>query len=176
MKRYFGCVLVVAGITFAFCANAIAAGGSLKIGYFDLQAAIAQSETGKRFIEEMKKKEDELSGALEQKGRALMTAREEYEKKRDVMDEKARSRKEKELSDLYAEAQKMRSDSSARLNEQVTAARTPIIKKVIDIAAKIGKEDKYDYILEKNSIVFAASDKDDLTKRISADLDKSPPK
>jgi outer membrane protein len=168
-------MVVTACITVAFCVDAIAAGGSLKIGYFDLQASITQSETGKKFIDEMKKKEDELSGALEQKGRAYMTAKEEYEKKRDVMDEKARARKEKELTDMYTEAQKMRADSSARLNEQVNAARAPIIKKVVEIANKIGKEDKYDFIFEKNAVVFSASDKDDLTKRITAELDKSPP-
>ena len=38
---------VAAGITLVFSVNAIAAGG-LKIGYFDLQTAMTQSETGKK--------------------------------------------------------------------------------------------------------------------------------
>ena len=102
--------LVAAAITLVFSVNAVAAGG-LKIGFFDLQAAITQSATGKRFLEDMKKEEEKLGGELQQKARAFTTAKDEYEKKRDVMDEKARTRKEKELTEMYTEVQKMRSDS-----------------------------------------------------------------
>jgi Skp family chaperone for outer membrane proteins len=173
MKRFFGCVLVAAGIALAFSVNAVAAGGPLKIGYFDLQTAIMQSDTGKKFLEEMKKEEDSLSSALEQKGRAFMTAKEEYEKKKDAMDEKARGRKEKELTDMYAELQKMRSESSAKLNEQASAARAPILKKVRDVASKIGRDEKYDFIIEKSVLYFEGNEKEDLTKRIAVELDKS---
>jgi outer membrane protein len=173
MKRFFGCVLVAAGITLAFSVNAVAAGGSMKIGFFDLQAAIMQSDTGKKFLEEMKKEETNLSSAVEQKTRAFVAARDEYEKKRDVMDEKARGRKEKELGDMASEVQKMRSDSSAKLNEQASAARAPILQKVRDVANKIGREEKYDFIIEKSALYFQGNEKDDLTKRVSAELDKA---
>jgi len=42
MKRFFGFVLVVAGITLAFSVNAVAAGGGLKIGFFDMKEEIMQ--------------------------------------------------------------------------------------------------------------------------------------
>ncbi len=173
MKRFFGCVLVAAGITLAFSVNAVAAGGSMKIGFFDLQAAIMQSDTGKKFLEEMKKEEDSLNSTLEAKGRAFMTAKDEYEKKKDVMDEKARSRKEKELSEMYMEVQKIRSESSSKLNEQASAARAPILKKVRDVANRIGRDEKYDFIIEKSMLYFEGNDKEDLTKRIASELDKS---
>jgi len=173
MKRFFGCVLVAAGITMAFSVNAVAAGGSLKIGFFDLQAAIMQSDTGKKFNEEMKKEEANLSSAVEQKGRAFVTAKDEYEKKKDGMDVKARTNKEKELSEMYAELQKIRSESSSKLNEEASAARAPILKKVREVANKIGKEGNYDFIIEKGVLYFTGNDKDDLTKRIASELDKS---
>jgi outer membrane protein len=176
MKRFFGCVLVAACISLAFSVNAVAAGGSLKIGFFDLQTAITQSETGRKFFDEMKKQEENLSSTLDQKGRAFMTAKDEYEKKKDVMDEKARGRKEKELSEMYTELQKMRSESNAKLNEQASAARAPILKKVHDIVEKIGKDDKYDFIFEKTVLYYEGNDKEDLTKRVAAELDKSSPK
>jgi outer membrane protein len=173
MKRFFGCVLVAAGITMAFSVNAVAAGGSLKIGFFDLQAAIMQSDTGKKFNEEMKKEEANLSSAVEQKGRAFVTAKDEYEKKKDGMNVKARTSKEKELSEMYAELQKMSSESRAKLKEQVSAARAPIFQKVREVANKIGRDEKYDFIIEKNSLYFEGNEKEDLTKRIAAELDKS---
>lgn len=172
MKRFFGCVLVVAGITLAFSVSAIGAGGSLKIGYFDLQAALSQSDTGKKFQEEMKKEEDNLSSVLDQKKRALITARDEYEKKKDVMDEKAKSRKEKEIGEMYTEWQKMASESQAKFSEQLTAGRAPILKKVRDVVSKIGRDDKYDFIIEKSALWFESNEKEDLTKRVSAELDK----
>jgi Skp family chaperone for outer membrane proteins len=173
MKRFFGCVLVAAGVILAFSVNAVAAGGSMKIGFFDLQAAIMQSDTGKKFLEEMKKEEESLNSAREQKGRTFMTAKDEYEKKKDVMDEKARNRKEKELSEMYTEVQKMRSESSSKLNEQASAARAPILKKVRDVASRIGRDEKYDFIIEKSVLYFEGNDKEDLTKRIASELDKS---
>jgi outer membrane protein len=173
MRTFFGNVLVAAAITLLFSVNAIAAGG-LKIGFFDLQSAITQSATGKKFLEDMKKEEERLGLELQEKARAFTAAKDEYEKKRDVMDEKARTRKEKELTDMYTEVQKMRSDSNTKFNEQATAARAPILKRVHDIATKIGKDDKYDYIFEKSALYYAGNDKEDLTKRISDELDKSP--
>jgi len=160
----------------AFSVNAVTAAGSLKIGYFDLQTAITQSETGKKFLQEMKSEEDKLTSQLEQKGRAFMSAKDEYDKKKDVMDEKTRGRKEKELSDMYTEVQKMRSESTAKLQEEANAARAPIIKRVKEITDKVGKDDKYDFIFEKSVVYFAGNEKEDLTKRIAAELDKSPPK
>ena len=115
MKRFLGNVLVAAAITLVFSVNAFAAGGGLKIGYFDLQAAITQSATGKKFVEEMKKEEERLGSELQDKARAFTTAKDEYEKKRDVMDEKTRVRKEKELTEMYTEVQKLRSDSNAKI-------------------------------------------------------------
>jgi Skp family chaperone for outer membrane proteins len=172
MKRFFGCVLVAAGIALIFSVNAVAAGGSVKIGFFDLQSAISQSETGRKFVDQMKKEEESLNGVLEQKGRTFIAAKDEYEKKKDAMDEKAKSRKEKELGDMYTELQKLRSESNAKLNEQASAAKGPILKKVHDITEKIGRGEKYDFIIEKTVLYFEGSEKDDLTKRIAAELDK----
>ena len=55
------------------------------------------------------------------------------------MDEKARTRKEKELTDMYTEVQKMRSESSAKFNEQELPPGLPIVKKVHDIAPRSAK-------------------------------------
>ncbi len=174
MRKFLGNVSVAAAITLVFCVNAFAAGGGVKIGYFDLQGAITQSATGKRFLEDMKKEEERLGAELQEKARAFTTAKDDYEKKRDVMDEKARTRKEKELTEMYTEVQKLRTDSTARFNEQATAARAPILRRVTEIATKIGRDDKYDFIFEKSALYYEGNDKEDLTKRISAELDKSP--
>jgi len=67
---------------------------------------------------------------------------------------------------------RLRSESNAKLNEQASAAKGPILKKVHDITEKIGRGEKYDFIIEKTVLYFEGSEKDDLTKRIAAELDK----
>jgi len=173
MKRLFGCVLVAASITLVFCVQAMAAGG--KIGYVDVYGAAGQSKWGKKITDDLKKEEESLRGTLDQKKQAFVSARDDYMKKKEVMDAKARDRKEKELQDMAEELQKLASDAGNRLNEEKRAATDPLIKKIIEIANKIAKDDKYDFILEKSAIV-ATSEKDDLTARVVAELDKSSPK
>ncbi len=51
----------------------------------------------------------------------------------------------------------------------------PLFKKMSEIANKIGKDEKYDFIFEKNALVVA-NEKDDLTSRVVTELDKTSPK
>lgn len=170
MNKFVGSVLVVAAITLAFCVQATAAGG--KIGYLDITGAMAQSQWGKRITDDLKKQEESLSGVVQQKNQAFVTAKDEYLKKRPVMDEKAKSKKEDELRGMAEELQKLASDSQSKWNEQKSAAMAPLYKKVVEIASKIAKDDKYDFILDKSAIVFGET-KEDITSKVVSELDRS---
>jgi Skp family chaperone for outer membrane proteins len=163
------------GVAVVFCVNAIAAGGTLKIGYVDVTGAATQSQWGKKVTEDLKKEQERLGSAVEQKKQAFVAARDDYEKKKDAMDEKARARKQKELQDMYAELEKLATESSTKWNDQAKAVREPIFKKIMEIANKIAKDDKYDFIIEKSALLVG-NDKDDITLRVVSELDKSAPK
>lgn len=173
MRNFLGYVLVTAAITLTFCFNAIAAGG--KIGYVDITGAMAQSQWGKKITDDLKKEEERLTSAVKDKNQAFVTARDEYIKKKDAMDSKAKDRREKELRDMAEELQKLASESQSKWNEQKNAAMAPLYKKVVEVANKIAKDDKYDYILDKNMVV-ASDGKDDITSKVVSELDKSSPK
>ncbi|MGA2402660.1 MAG: OmpH family outer membrane protein [Syntrophobacteraceae bacterium] len=175
MKKLFGYVLVAAGITLAFSVNAVAAGGSLKIGFFDVSGATSLSQWGKKLNEELKREKERLGGTVAQKNQAYVSARDEYLKKKDVMDEKARGRKEKELRDMAEELQKLANESESKFNEQANAAMEPLFKKMNEIIQRIAKDEKYDFIMDKRALLFA-SEKDDLTQRVITELDKTSPK
>ncbi len=175
MKRFCGSVLLAVGVALVFCVSSVAAAGSVKIGYVDVTGAASQSQWGKKVTEDLKREQEMLGTEVEQKKQAFITAREDYEKKKDVMDEKARLRKQKELQDMYSGLEKLASESSTKWNEHAKAARDPIFKKIIEIANKIAKDDKYDFILEKTALVVA-SDKDDLTHKVVVEMDKTSPK
>ena len=172
MKKSLGCVLVAVGITLVFGVCAMAAG---KIGYVDVYGAAGQSKWGKKISDDLKKEEESLRGSLDQKKQAFVTARDEYMKKKDVMDAKAKERKEKELQDMAEELQRLANDAGNKLNEQKKVATDPLFKKIYEIANKIAKDDKYDLILEKAAIVVP-SEKDDITARVVSELDKTSPK
>ncbi|MFZ2447387.1 MAG: OmpH family outer membrane protein [Syntrophobacteraceae bacterium] len=175
MRKLFGLVALATGIVFGFSANAVAASGSVKIGYVDINGAAAQSAWGKKVIDQLNREKERLSGDLDQKGKAYKAAREEYEKKKDVMDEKAKSRKQKEIQDMAVELERLATDASQRFNKDASDARAPLFQKIQDIVKKIGRDDKYDFILERGSLPFA-NEKDDLTKRVASELDKSAPR
>jgi len=175
MTRLFGFVLLAVGVALAFCVNDVAAAGSVKIGYVDVTGAASQSQWGKKVTEDLKKEQEKLGSAVEVKKQAFVTAREEYEKKKDVMDEKARSRKQKELQEMYSELERLANDSSAKWNDEAKAVRDPIFKKIMEIANKIAKDEKYDFILEKSALIVG-DEKSDITQRVVAELDKTSPK
>jgi outer membrane protein len=174
MKKFFRLVLLAAFIV-GISANAFAASGTIKIGYLDTNAVALQSNWGKKIIDDLKKEQERLASELDEKGKAFKAAKDEFDKKREVMDEKAKSKKQKELQDMATELEKLASDSSAKFNQLATQAKKPLFDKITEIVSRIARDDKYDFIFEKASLHYA-SDKDDLTKRIAGELDKSSPK
>lgn len=175
MKKLFCLVALATGVIFGFSGNSFAASGSMKIGYVDMTAAAAQSTWGKRVMDDLRREQERLSGELDQKGKTFKAAKDEYDKKRDVMDEKAKSKKQKELQEMAGELEKMASESSQRFNKQAADARTPLFQKISEIVQKIGRDEKYDFVFEKSSLPFA-NERDDLTKRVTTELDKSAPR
>ncbi len=174
MKKCFGWILVMAGLVLGLSANAFSASGNLKIGYFDANGAAMQSQWGKKIIDELKSKQERMSSELDSKGKAFKSAKDEFDKKRDVMDEKTKAKKQKELQDMAVELEKLATDSGQTFNKEASQIKAPLFQKISEIVNKIGKDEKYDFILEKGTLHFA-NDRDDLTRRIASELDKSRP-
>ncbi|SPF39631.1 putative Outer membrane chaperone Skp (OmpH) [Syntrophobacter sp. SbD1] len=170
MKRFFGCIAVASAFTLVLCVHAFAAGG--KIGYLDVTGAAAQSSWGKKISDDLKKEQERLAGTVEQKNAAFVTARDDYLKKKDVMDAKAKDKKEQELRGMAEDLQKLANESQTKWTEQKNAAMTPLFQKIKDIADKIAKEEKYDFILEKNALVVN-NGKDDITAQVVTELNKT---
>jgi outer membrane protein len=169
-ERNLGWVVLVLGAIILFSATTTWAAGSPKIGVVDAVAALQQSQWGKTATEELKKQAEKMDADLEQKQKAFAGARDEFEKKKDVLDQKSKSKKEQELRDMQQEGQKYLMDSKGKLNDLQAA----LAKKVHEVVEKLAKEEKYDFIFEKTGLVYA-TDKDDITKQVAKELDKLPP-
>jgi outer membrane protein len=109
---------------------------------------------------------------MEEKGRQLKSAKDDLDKKKSAMDESAKNKK---MAELQMEAEKYAMESQGKLNKLSNDLMSPIVDKTLEIVRTMGKSEKYDYIFEvgKGGIVWA-TEKDDLTKKVLQELDRSP--
>lgn len=168
-----GWVLLV--VVFVMFSGAAAWAANPKFGYFDLQTILDQSKYGKQAKEDFRREKDKIKNDMDDKARTFKTAKDEFDKKKSVMDEAAKNKKTKEIQEMQLQGEKFIMESNTKLNKLSSELMDPIVARVLEIVRKIGKDDKYDYIFEvgKGGIVWA-NDKDDLTKRLTDELDKSP--
>ena len=169
-KKNLGQVLLAMLAILIFSTTATFAAGTAKIGIVDAVGALQQSQWGKAAADELKKVAEKMDADLDQKGKAFAGAKDEFDKKQGVLDAKTKTKKEQELRDMQQEGQKLLMDSKGKLND----LQASLAKKVHDVVEKIGKDEKYDLILEKTSTVFF-NEKDDITKQVAKELDKLPP-
>jgi outer membrane protein len=164
--------VVVAVLTVVLFAGGSLAVAASKIGYFDLQTILDQSKAGQAAKEDFKRQREQLKTEMDEKARQLRTAREDLDKKKSAMDESAKNKK---LAELQSEAEKFAMESQSKLSKLSNDLMAPIVDKVLEIVKRTGRDDKYDYILEvgKGGIVWA-TEKDDLTKKVLQELDRSP--
>lgn len=175
MKKVFvRFLLLFSGFSMICTASALAAG---KIGYFDMPVVLQESKWGKKTAEDFKRQQETIKADVDVKAKAFKAAKEEFDKKKDVMDDKAKGKKIKELQDMQAEGEKILMESNAKLNKLTQDLRGPLVDKIIEIVKKIGKDSDYDYIFERETagLVFA-TDKDNVTRRVIEELDKVSPK
>ena len=170
-------MLFTFSVVFALSGFAWAAGGPQRIGYFELPTVLQQSQWGKHSSEEFKKQGEQIKAQVDEKAKAFRTAKEDFDKQNKVMDEKTRTKKMGELQVMQQEGEKLLADSNTKLNELSQKMTGPIVEKVLEIIKKIGKDDKYDFIFEREraGMVFV-NEKEDLTRRVITELDKTTPK
>jgi outer membrane protein len=174
MRRFGRLILFVAAFSLALSPAAWAAG---KVGYFEMQRVLSESKWGKKSADDFKRQQDVIKADVEAKGKAFKTAREEFDKKKDVMDDKAKAKKIKELTDMQAEGEKLLNDANQKMTKLSQDLRGPLVDKIIEIVRKIGRDEKYDMIFERETAgLVHANEKDDLTKQVIDEVDKSGPK
>ncbi|MBC7359140.1 MAG: OmpH family outer membrane protein [Desulfacinum sp.] len=165
----------------AICALLLSAvsaqAASLKIGYFDLQAVLDQSQWGKEAKAEFAAKKAALQSQVRDKAKEFEDSKQAFEKQQALLDDKAKKEKILELRQMQMEGEKLLMQTNAELNKLSQDLTKPIIDKVIEIVQSMGKKEKYDYIFEvqKGGLVYA-TEKTDLTKDIIKELDKAKPK
>lgn len=165
--------LFVSIFVLATTLSAFAASGG-KVGIVDVRAVQSKSRWGEMIKQELQRQKSKFQADLEQKTKAFKDKRDEFEKKKAVLDEKTRAKQTQELVGLQQEGEKLLMESQTQMTRSQEQLIPPMNEKILDIARQIGRKDGFDYVLDKSAVLYSA-DKDDLTTKVISELDKVTP-
>ncbi len=139
----------------------------LKIGYVDLQRAIAETEEGKKAKAELKRIFQKKQEALNKQQDELKKAQEDYESKRLLMTPEARAKAESELKEKYVALQTALMTHQKDLSKREAQVMQKILAKMERILREIGESQGFTLILEKGeSRILYALPSMDLTNEV----------
>lgn len=153
MRRF---LLVLA---FALAARTAAA-QSMKIGYVDVQRAVAEVEEGKaaraRLQDELQRKRSDL----EKKRADLEKMRADYDKQAPVLSDDAKRKKQEELQKAFLDAQTAGQQMQEELSGKEQEAMQSISKRLIQVVAEISDKEGFTFVLDKAALLYAPAASD----------------
>jgi len=148
------------------------AGDSIKIGVVDIQRVRHESEAGKRAKSDLESLVKSKQSLIDEKAKAIEKAKGDLEKQASVLSAEARKAKEEELEKMIREYQRFGQDSEAEVNKKRMELVNAITKELVEILDKIGKEEGYTIILDRDTVVYI--DKAiDITDKVITKYDES---
>ncbi len=157
---------VVAGlILLGWFGSALAA--DFKIAYVDIQKAVNDSNAGKEAKKAITKDIEKFQRLVADKQKELQTLKESLDKQALMLTPDARANKEKEYQNKLREFQRWGEDTQNEVNQKRMEMERNISIALIKVIQKIGADEGYTVILEKNeNIVLYASKAIDITDRV----------
>jgi len=146
----------------------------IQVGFVDIQKALASSEAGKDAQKKYDAEVKKLQAKLDDKKSEFESLRQNYQKQKESLNEKARADKEEELLTREKDLKRQFQDSQESLrrkNGQLVGELVEKMKKVVD---EYGKAQGYTVILEKSgqTVLFADSSID-VTDQIVKKFDQA---
>jgi outer membrane protein len=138
----------------------------LKIGSVDIQKAVNECQAGKEAKKKIMAEVEKFQRLVGDKQKELQALKESLEKQASMLTSEARSTKEKDYQNKLKEFQRWGEDTQNELNQKRMEMERKIAVDLFKVVQKIGADDNYTIILEKNeNIVLFANKSTDLTDR-----------
>ncbi|MEW6001063.1 MAG: OmpH family outer membrane protein [Nitrospirota bacterium] len=128
---------------------------SIKTGVVDGLKALNESEAGKKAKSDLESMRAAKQAVIDEKGKVIEKLRSELEKQASVLSAEAKKNKEEELERLIREYQRLVQDSEAEFKKKRMELEDMISKEIFEIVDKIGKEDGYMLILDRNAVLYS---------------------
>ena len=139
----------------------------LKIASVDIQKAVNECNAGKEAKKDISKEVEKFQRLVADKQKELQTLKETLEKQAAMLNPEARAAKEKELQGKARDFQRWGEDYQNELNQKRTEKERAISSALQKVIQKLGADEGYTLILEKNeAIVLYATKTMDITDRV----------
>ena len=145
-------VLMIAGLT--LCASSALA-EELKIGYVDLQRAIAETEDGRKAKAQLKKEFDQKQKELNEQQDDVRKGAEDLEKKRTLLPADKVREKEAELQSKMQKIQQTYLRHQQDLSEKEQQLLGKITERMYRIINKISTSENFSMVLDKGAVAYA---------------------
>jgi outer membrane protein len=139
----------------------------LKVAYVDIQRAINECNAGKEAKKVITKDVEKIQHLGADKQKELQTMKEPLEKQALMLTPDARANKEKEYQTKLRDFQRWADDTQNEMRQKQMEMERTISGGLIKVIQKLGAEEGYTFILEKNeTVVLYASKAIDVTDRV----------
>jgi len=139
----------------------------LKIGSVDIQKAVNECQAGKDAKKKIMAEVEKFQRQVGDKQKELQTLKESLDKQSPMLTAEARTTKEKDYQNRLKEFQRWGEDTQNELNQKRMEMERKIAVDLFKVVQKIGADDNYTVILEKNeNLVLFANKSTDLTDRV----------
>lgn len=145
---------------FSWCAE-------LKIGSVDIQKAVNECQAGKEAKKNLLNEMEKFQKMVADRQKELQGMKESLEKQAPMLTQEARASKEKDYQNKIREFQRWGEDLQNEVNQKRVEVERRIAQDLLKVVQKIGAEEGYTIILEKNeTIVLYTNSALDLTERV----------
>ena len=139
----------------------------VKIAYVDIQKAVNESNAGKEAKKVIGRELEKFQKQIADKQKELQQLKETFEKQAPMLNPEARATKEKEYQAKVRDFQRWGEDSQNEINQKRIEMEKNISIGLLKVIQKLGSDDGYMLILEKNeNIVLFVSKAIDITDRV----------
>lgn len=155
------------------CSKPVWAAEVIKLGFFDRQIIVDRSEMGKEGEQKFKAEMQKIRESLEAKRQEVKDLQDEANKKKLIWSEEVKKAK---LQELFAKKQtldRLVGQANRELEQLEQQLLEPLKLKMLDIVDRIGKEEGYTMIFEREHAgLFYAPNSLNLTDRIIRELNE----
>lgn len=166
LKRF----TILLSLSALIVSSGLAMAADMKLAYVDMQKAIQSTSAGKKaktqLEGEFNRKKKELSKLEED----IKKMQEDFKKKEMVLSDDIKAQKQQELQREMLKYRELVGQNQLALQKKERDLTLPILKKLRDIIADIGKKEGYTMVLEKSeqSVLWAQKDADITDKVVKA--------
>lgn len=161
-------------IVFCVLCLSVNAFAETKIGFVDMKAVIAKSESGIKAMDSLKSQFKDMKDNLDSQKKSLDALKEELQKQSMMLSQEAKLDKETQYKRKVRDFQDMGQNYQRKLQQAEQNLSKPIIEKLVEVLQAYGKKNGYTAIFDKQASGLMYHEASvDVTNDVISELNKA---